>query len=155
MVVTHSSGNHGQAVAWAARQLGLPCTVVVPEGTPAVKCQAIQVREPCTVVVPEGTPAVKCQAIQVSLAQWFLSGDTRGIFYCIIFTCLKLFYITVSYWMGDLLAMHTNNSQLVEAKTDSLRQHLHVNMCCTLHSGQSKGWRSVKCQAYRWNLSTK
>ena len=65
MVVTHSSGNHGQAVAWAARQLGLPCTVVVPEGTPAVKCQAIQVREPCTVVVPEGTPAVKCQAIQV------------------------------------------------------------------------------------------
>ena len=90
-----------------------------------------------------------------SLAQWFLSGDTRGIFYCIIFTCLKLFYITVSYWMGDLLAMHTNNSQLVEAKTDSLRQHLHVNMCCTLHSGQSKGWRSVKCQAYRWNLSTK
>ena len=90
-----------------------------------------------------------------SLAQWFLSGDTNGIFYCTIFTCLKLFYITVSYWMGDLLAMHTNNSQLVEAKTDSLRQHLHVNMCCTLHSGQSKGWRSVKCQAYRWNLSTK
>jgi len=43
MVVTHSSGNHGQAVAWAARQLGLPCTVVVPEGTPEVKCQAIQV----------------------------------------------------------------------------------------------------------------
>ena len=36
MVVTHSSGNHGQAVAWAARQTGSPCTVVVPEGTPRV-----------------------------------------------------------------------------------------------------------------------
>ena len=42
LVVTHSSGNHGQAVAWAARQLGLPCTVVVPEGTPQVKCDAIR-----------------------------------------------------------------------------------------------------------------
>ena len=86
---------------------------------------------------------------------YYQGTPCSGIFYCTIFTCLKLFYITVSYWMGDLLAMHTNNSQLVEAKTDSLRQHLHVNMCCTLHSGQSKGWRSVKCQAYRWNLSTK
>jgi len=42
MIVTHSSGNHGQAVAWAAAQCRLPCTVVVPEGTPVVKCEAIQ-----------------------------------------------------------------------------------------------------------------
>lgn len=41
-VVTHSSGNHGQAVAWAASQCNLPCTVVVPEGTPSVKCEAIK-----------------------------------------------------------------------------------------------------------------
>ncbi|XP_023320430.1 serine racemase [Eurytemora carolleeae] len=41
-IVTHSSGNHGQAVAWASRQLGLPCTVVVPQGTPTVKCEAIK-----------------------------------------------------------------------------------------------------------------
>ena len=42
-VVTHSSGNHGQAVAWAAgRVAGVPCTVVVPEGTPEVKCRAIR-----------------------------------------------------------------------------------------------------------------
>ena len=42
MIVTHSSGNHGQAVAWAAKQCKLPCTVVVPEGTPTVKCEAIK-----------------------------------------------------------------------------------------------------------------
>ena len=42
MIVTHSSGNHGQAVAWAARHCQLPCTVVVPEGTPTVKCEAIK-----------------------------------------------------------------------------------------------------------------
>lgn len=36
-VVTHSSGNHGQALAYAARAFGVPCTVVVPEGAPRVK----------------------------------------------------------------------------------------------------------------------
>ncbi|MCL6636740.1 MAG: threonine/serine dehydratase [Alicyclobacillus sp.] len=41
-VVTASSGNHGQAVAYAARQAGLPCTVVVPETVVAVKERAIQ-----------------------------------------------------------------------------------------------------------------
>lgn len=40
-VVTASSGNHGQAVAYAAQLLGLPCTVVVPETVLAVKEQAI------------------------------------------------------------------------------------------------------------------
>jgi len=42
MIVTHSSGNHGQAVAWAAGQSGIKCTVVVPRGTPQVKCDAIK-----------------------------------------------------------------------------------------------------------------
>ena len=42
MIVTHSSGNHGQAVAWAAKECKLPCTVVVPEGPPTVKCEAIK-----------------------------------------------------------------------------------------------------------------
>ena len=41
-LVTHSSGNHGTALAWAACTLGHPCTVVVPEGTPDVKCRAIR-----------------------------------------------------------------------------------------------------------------
>jgi threonine dehydratase len=36
-VVTASSGNHGQAVAYAAKMFGVPCTVVVPEGIPKVK----------------------------------------------------------------------------------------------------------------------
>lgn len=40
-VVTHSSGNHGQALAYAAASFGVPCVVVVPEGTPQVKADAI------------------------------------------------------------------------------------------------------------------
>jgi threonine dehydratase len=36
-VVAHSSGNHAQAVAWAARELGLPAVIVMPDDAPAVK----------------------------------------------------------------------------------------------------------------------
>lgn len=41
-VATHSSGNHGQALAWAAAQKGLPATVVMPENAPQVKKDAVQ-----------------------------------------------------------------------------------------------------------------
>jgi threonine dehydratase len=36
-VVAHSSGNHAQAVAWAARELGLRAVIVMPDDAPAVK----------------------------------------------------------------------------------------------------------------------
>ena len=40
-VVTHSSGNHGAALAWAARLRGIKATVVVPNNAPAPKKMAI------------------------------------------------------------------------------------------------------------------
>ena len=40
-VVTHSSGNHGAALALAARTRGIACHVVVPEGAVATKVAAI------------------------------------------------------------------------------------------------------------------
>ena len=39
-VVAHSSGNHAQAVAWAAGLLGVRAVVVIPENAPAVKADA-------------------------------------------------------------------------------------------------------------------
>jgi threonine dehydratase len=36
-VVTHSSGNHGAALAWAASKRGIPSWIVMPENAPAVK----------------------------------------------------------------------------------------------------------------------
>ena len=39
-VVAHSSGNHAQAVAWAAGLLGVRAVVVIPENTPAIKAEA-------------------------------------------------------------------------------------------------------------------
>ena len=41
-VVTASAGNMGQGVAWAARELGVPCTVVVPDGAAETKVAAIE-----------------------------------------------------------------------------------------------------------------
>ena len=41
-VVTASSGNHGQALALAARELGIQATVVAPEDISAVKAAAIR-----------------------------------------------------------------------------------------------------------------
>jgi threonine dehydratase len=41
-VVAHSSGNHGFAVAYAARLLGVSAAIVVPENAPAVKTDAIK-----------------------------------------------------------------------------------------------------------------
>lgn len=39
-VVTASAGNHGQAVAWAAREAGIAATIVVPEAAPMAKIEA-------------------------------------------------------------------------------------------------------------------
>lgn len=41
-VVTHSSGNHGAALAWAARTRGIACVVVMPDSAPQVKIDAVR-----------------------------------------------------------------------------------------------------------------
>ena len=39
---TASAGNMGQGVAWAARELGAPCTVIVPDYAPETKVSAME-----------------------------------------------------------------------------------------------------------------
>ncbi len=56
-VITHSSGNHGQAVALAARTLGISATVVMPDTAPAVKRAAVE---------GYGARIVNCTAAQQS-----------------------------------------------------------------------------------------
>jgi len=41
-IITASSGNHGQAVARASKELGLIAKIIIPEGTPEKKKQLIQ-----------------------------------------------------------------------------------------------------------------
>jgi len=41
-VLTASAGNMAQGVAWQARELGIPCTVVAPDTAPETKIKAIE-----------------------------------------------------------------------------------------------------------------
>jgi threonine dehydratase len=41
-VVTASAGNMAQGVAWRARELGIPCTVIAPDTAPETKVRAIE-----------------------------------------------------------------------------------------------------------------
>lgn len=59
-VLTHSSGNHGAALAWAARRRGIPATVVVPEGASGFKLAAIE---------RYGANLVRCEATQQAREQ--------------------------------------------------------------------------------------
>lgn len=51
-VVTHSSGNHGQALAYAARAFGMPCTVVMPDQALPHKVRAVRAHGAEVVCVP-------------------------------------------------------------------------------------------------------
>ena len=51
-VVTHSSGNHGRALAFAAARFGVPAVVVMPETAPEVKVAAVTALGAEVVMVP-------------------------------------------------------------------------------------------------------
>ena len=60
-VVAHSTGNHGAAVARAAKARGAPCCIVVPRTTPAAKLENI--RRYCEDIVQcEPSPQARAQA---------------------------------------------------------------------------------------------
>ena len=59
-VITYSSGNHGQAVAYAARRLGVPAVVVMPVTAPDVKIAGA--RRFGAEVLMEGTTSVDRKA---------------------------------------------------------------------------------------------
>jgi threonine dehydratase len=41
-ITTHSSGNHAQAIAWAAAKVGTKAYIVMPDNSPSVKINAVQ-----------------------------------------------------------------------------------------------------------------
>lgn len=59
--VTHSSGNHGQALSYAASSVHLPSVVVVPRGTPKNKTDAIE-HYGAELVVCDPTPTSRTEA---------------------------------------------------------------------------------------------
>jgi threonine dehydratase len=49
-IVTSSAGNHAQGVAYAAKRIGIPATIVMPETTPLSKVQGTQAFGPSVVL---------------------------------------------------------------------------------------------------------
>jgi threonine dehydratase len=62
-VVTHSSGNHGQALAHAAHSAGIGCTVVMPHGAAPVKVEATRRWGARVVFVPVAERVSACDEI--------------------------------------------------------------------------------------------
>src|SRR5579859_1980058 len=62
-VVTHSSGNHALAVAYAAAVLGVPAVVVVPDNAPEIKVAAAA-RHGARIVTVEPTLAARAAGAQ-------------------------------------------------------------------------------------------
>jgi threonine dehydratase len=52
-LVTASAGNHAQALAWAAADVGIPCTVVMPSTAPVAKVAATEGYGATVVLVPD------------------------------------------------------------------------------------------------------
>lgn len=67
-VCTASAGNMAQGVAWCAREAGSPCKVIVPDGAPAAKRDAIR--------------SLGAELIPVPFEDWWRvmeTHDTRGV----------------------------------------------------------------------------
>jgi threonine dehydratase len=63
-VLTASAGNMAQGVAWRARSLGVPCTVVAPETAPETKIKAIE--------------RLGGKVIKVSFEEWWRAFEERS-----------------------------------------------------------------------------
>jgi threonine dehydratase len=63
-VVTASAGNMAQGVAWCARKLGIPCTVVAPATAPETKINAIE--------------RLGGRVIKVSFDEWWRAFEERA-----------------------------------------------------------------------------
>ena len=63
-VVTASAGNMAQGVAWCARRLGIPCTVIAPATAPETKINAIE--------------RLGGRVIKVSFDEWWQAFEERA-----------------------------------------------------------------------------
>jgi len=63
-VITHSSGNHAQALAYAGRALGVPVTVVMPDVSAPIKIEATRGYGAEVVLVPQAERESTAEAIR-------------------------------------------------------------------------------------------
>lgn len=62
-LIAYSSGNHGRAVAWAARRYGVTAVIVMPDTTPKVKIDGVRALGAETVLVPAAEREIRAETI--------------------------------------------------------------------------------------------
>ncbi len=67
-VVTHSSGNFGQAIALACHKVGIPATIVMPKGAPEIKKKRVR-KFGGTIVECDNTMASRYEHVDQILAE--------------------------------------------------------------------------------------
>jgi threonine dehydratase len=70
-VITYSSGNHAQGVAYAARALGAKAVIVMPENAPVVKIEATRALGAEVVFVGPASSARKAKAEELAAAHGY------------------------------------------------------------------------------------
>ena len=67
-IATHSSGNHAQALAFAAKKLGIKAYIVMPKSSPQVKVDAVK-GYGATVIICEANQAAREEALNKVVAE--------------------------------------------------------------------------------------
>ncbi|MEV5573875.1 threonine/serine dehydratase [Spirillospora sp. NPDC052269] len=78
-VVAHSSGNHAQAVAFAARRHGLRATVVLPDTAPPLKVEAARAQGAEVIVVPPADREATALALAATDGAVLVSSDDPAV----------------------------------------------------------------------------
>lgn len=65
-VIAASAGNHAQGVAYHATRLGIPCVIVMPRHTPAVKVERTRIFGPEILLAGEGFDEACAHAMEVA-----------------------------------------------------------------------------------------
>ena len=76
-VVTHSSGNHAAALAYAASIRGIPCTIVMPDDAPAIKVAAVRGYGATIVSCPRPERDATCARVREELGATLIHPFTH------------------------------------------------------------------------------
>jgi len=140
-VLTASAGNMAQGVAWRARELGIPCTVVAPQTAPDTKVRAIE--------------RLGGRVIKVSFEEWWRAFEERA------FLGVEATFI---HAFDDLNVMAGNGTialEIVEELTefDAIvipwgGGGLTCGIAAALRALHSSGTMSSKCKIYAAEVAT-
>jgi diaminopropionate ammonia-lyase len=94
--ITATDGNHGRAVAWAARQLGCRAVVYLPQGTAEARMENIRrLGAEAEIIAGDYDEAVEKAALQARRRGWLLIQDTAWSGYTEIPSRIMQGYLTM------------------------------------------------------------